>query len=64
MDTYEEGIQLNGESVGRECDQSCMPSWDQLLADIAEIIREDQMYPEEMPWECFDVTPMGCYNFY
>ncbi len=32
-----------------------MPPWDTLLADLARIIREDELYPEEMPLECFDI---------
>ncbi len=32
-----------------------MPSWDAVMADVARIIREDSLYPEEMPLECFDI---------
>ncbi len=32
-----------------------IPSWDALLADLARVIREDGLYPEEMPLECFEI---------
>ncbi len=60
----EDGTGLVGEDAGKECKASNMPAWDRLMSDLADIIREDDMYPEEMPWECFDVVPMGCYDFY
>ncbi len=66
MTVFEAGTQLITTKLSEECKPTTipMPSWNRLLADLAKIIREDNMYPEEMPWECFDVVPMGCYNFY
>ncbi len=29
--------------------------WDLLWADLARAIKEGEMYPEEMPDECFDI---------
>ncbi len=64
MNAIEDGTQLITANLSEACQPTTIPSWDRLLADLAEIIREYNMYPEEMPWECFDVAPMGCYNFY
>ncbi len=66
MKMFEDGTQLITANLSEGCDPATKsyPSWDKLMADWATIIRENDLYPEEMPWECFDVHPLGCYNFY
>ncbi len=40
----------------KEPRKASFPSWDALFTDVARIIGEDLMYPEEMPDEHFEVS--------
>ncbi len=48
-------MEITSARVGFESRMGKIYSWDLVWADLARAIREGDMYPEEMPDECFDI---------